>query len=75
VAVSGEGSEKQTGKIKRMREAVPITEVGSQCRLTFKMPGVNCTDLKANVTSPTGKVKYSKSRKYFFYNYITPMMV
>ena len=57
VAVSGEGSEKQTGKIKRMREAVPITEVGSQCRLTFKMPGVNCTDLKANVTSPTGKVK------------------
>ena len=56
VAVSGEGSEKQTGKIKRMREAVPITEVGSQCRLTFKMPGVSCSDLKANVTSPTGKV-------------------
>ena len=56
MAVSGEGSEKQTGKIKRMREAVPITEVGSQCRLTFKMPGVNCSDLKANVTSPTGKV-------------------
>jgi hypothetical protein len=69
VAVSGEGSEKQTGKIKRMREAVPITEVGSQCRLTFKMPGVNCTDLKANVTSPTGKVKNSKENpiiKLFF---------
>ncbi len=59
VAVSGEGTEKQTGKIKRMREAVPITEVGSQCRLTFKMPGVSCSDLKANVTSPTGKVKLS----------------
>jgi filamin len=58
VAVSGEGTEKQTGKIKRMREAVPITEVGSQCRLTFKMPGVSCSDLKANVTSPTGKVNY-----------------
>ena len=41
----------------RMREAVPVTEVGSQCRLTFKMPGIKSTDLKASVTSPTGKVK------------------
>ena len=40
----------------RMREAVPVTEVGSQCRLTFKMPGIKSTDLKASVTSPTGKV-------------------
>ena len=39
-----------------MREAVPVTEVGSQCRLTFKMPGIKSTDLKASVTSPTGKV-------------------
>jgi len=57
VAVSGQGTERQTEKINRMREAVPVTEVGSQCRLTFKMPGIKSTDLKASVTSPTGKVE------------------
>jgi filamin len=57
VAVSGEGTEIQTEKINRMREAVPVTEVGSQCRLTFKMPGIKSTDLRAAVTSPNGKVK------------------
>jgi len=57
VAVSGEGSEKITENINRLREAVPITEVGSQCRLTFKMPGINCSDLRASVTAPTGQVE------------------
>merc|ERR1712038_252833 len=57
VPISGEGSEKITENIKRMREAVPVTEVGSQCRLTFKMPGIKSSDLKASVTSPTGKVE------------------
>jgi len=56
VAVSGEGMEKQTGKIKRIREAIPATEVGSTCRLTFKMPGIHWMDLKALVSSPDGKV-------------------
>ena len=56
VAVSGEGSTKQTENINRLREAVPITEVGSQCRLTFKMPGISCSDLRASVMAPTGKV-------------------
>ena len=56
MAVSGQGIIKQTEKIDRMREAVPVTEVGSQCRLTFKMPGIKSSDLKASVTSPTGKV-------------------
>ena len=60
VAVSGQGQSKQTEKIDRMREAVPVTEVGSQCRLTFKMPGIKSSDLKANVTSPTGKVSCEK---------------
>merc|ERR1740128_165602 len=55
VPISGEGTEKQTENIKRMREAVPVTEVGSQCRLTFKMPGINVGDLEAMVTSPSGK--------------------
>lgn len=56
VAVSGEGSQKKTEDIKQTREAVPVTEVGSQCRLTFKMPGINCSDLKAQVSSPADKV-------------------
>ena len=42
-------------KSRRMREAVPVTEVGSQCRLTFKMPGISVADLEAMVTSPSGK--------------------
>jgi len=37
--VGGEGSNRQREKIQRQREAVPITEVGSECKLTFKMPG------------------------------------
>ncbi|CAD6204963.1 GSCOCG00003073001-RA-CDS [Cotesia congregata] len=41
-------------KIQRRREAVPITEVGSQCKLTFKMPGITNFDLTATVTSPGG---------------------
>merc|ERR1712088_1098058 len=55
VPISGEGSEKMTENIKRMREAVPVTEVGSQCRLTFKMPGISIQDLHALVTSPSGR--------------------
>lgn len=37
--VTGEGSNRQREKIQRQRDAVPVTEVGSQCKLTFKMPG------------------------------------
>ncbi|KAK4872119.1 hypothetical protein RN001_016243 [Aquatica leii] len=54
VKVTGEGSNRQREKIQRQREAVPITEVGSQCKLTFKMPGITSFDLSANVTSPGG---------------------
>ncbi|XP_066588237.1 filamin-A isoform X2 [Prorops nasuta] len=54
VKVSGEGSNRQREKIQRRREAVPITEVGSQCKLTFKMPGITSFDLAATVTSPGG---------------------
>lgn len=52
--VTGEGSNRQTERIKRQREAVPLTEVGSQCRLTFKLPGISSFDLSATVTSPGG---------------------
>nr|XP_023029307.1 filamin-A isoform X2 [Leptinotarsa decemlineata] len=54
VKVTGEGSNRQREKIQRQREAVPITEVGSQCKLTFKMPGITSFDLSATVTSPGG---------------------
>ncbi|XP_061930039.1 filamin-A isoform X2 [Apis cerana] len=54
VKVTGEGSNRQREKIQRQREAVPITEVGSQCKLTFKMPGITSFDLAATVTSPGG---------------------
>ena len=36
VKVTGEGSNRQREKIQRQREAVPITEVGSQCKLTLQ---------------------------------------
>ncbi|XP_076247871.1 filamin A protein cher isoform X2 [Calliopsis andreniformis] len=54
VKVTGEGSNRQREKIQRQREAVPITEVGSPCKLTFKMPGITSFDLAATVTSPGG---------------------
>lgn len=52
--MTGEGTNRQTERIKRQREAVPLTEVGSQCRLTFKLPGISPFDLGATVTSPGG---------------------
>ncbi|XP_071544153.1 filamin-A isoform X12 [Panulirus ornatus] len=52
--VTGEGTNRQTERIKRQRDAVPLTEVGSQCRLTFKLPGISPFDLGATVTSPGG---------------------
>lgn len=56
VKVAGEGSNRQREKIQRQRDAVPVTEVGSQCKLTFKMPGITSFDLGATVTSPSGSV-------------------
>ncbi|RXG52936.1 Filamin-A, partial [Armadillidium vulgare] len=52
--VTGEGSNRVRERIQRQREAVPQTEVGSQCRLTFKLPGISAFDLSASVTSPGG---------------------
>ena len=51
--MTGEGSNTQTERIKRERTAVPQTEVGSKCRLAFKIPGVSAMDLSASVTSPS----------------------
>lgn len=52
VKIAGEGTNRQREKIQRQRDAAPLTEVGSQCRLTFKMPGITSFDLSAQVTSP-----------------------
>lgn len=54
VKVTGEGSNRQREKIQRQRDAVPETEVGTPCKLTFKMPGITSFDLGATVTSPNG---------------------
>ncbi|KAG1661162.1 Filamin-A [Nymphon striatum] len=54
VKVAGEGSGSQTERIKRDREAVPITEVGNECKFTFRLPGTTPYDLVARVTSPNG---------------------
>ncbi|KAF2345899.1 hypothetical protein FHG87_023345 [Trinorchestia longiramus] len=52
--VTGEGSNRQTERIHRQRDATPATEVGSQCRLTFKLPVISAFDLSALVASPKG---------------------
>ena len=57
IKVTGEGSNTQTERIKRERAAVPQTEVGSKCRLAFKIPGVSTMDLSACVTSPSGQTE------------------
>ncbi|XP_072945907.1 filamin-A isoform X3 [Epargyreus clarus] len=54
VKVSGEGSNRQREKIQRQRDQAPLTEVGTNCKLTFKMPGITSFDLAATVTSPGG---------------------
>lgn len=54
VKVTGEGSNIQREFIKKQRETVPIMDVGSECKLTFKMPGSSAFDMSARVTSPSG---------------------
>ncbi|XP_067124657.1 LOW QUALITY PROTEIN: filamin-A-like [Centruroides vittatus] len=57
VKVSGEGSNIQRENIKKQREALPVTEVGSQCKLTYKLPGTNAFEMAAKVTSPNGETE------------------
>uniref|UniRef100_A0A336KFR7 CSON010271 protein n=1 Tax=Culicoides sonorensis TaxID=179676 RepID=A0A336KFR7_CULSO len=52
VNIAGEGTNRQREKIQRQRDAAPVTEVGHECQLTFKMPGLTGFDLSAQVTSP-----------------------
>lgn len=52
VKIAGEGTNRQREKIQRQRDAVPAADIGGQCKLTFKMPGITSFDLSAQVTSP-----------------------
>lgn len=54
IKVSGEGANRQREKIQQQTSAVPSSDVGSKCKLTFKMPGITSFDLAASVTSPNG---------------------
>lgn len=50
VKVAGKGSNMQRENIKKQREAIPDTDIGSECKLTFKMPGKrNAFSLKMQV--------------------------
>lgn len=54
IKVSGESSPSQRENISQQTSAVPANDVGSKCKLTFKMPGITSFDLAASVTSPKG---------------------
>lgn len=53
VKITGEGNNRQREKIQRQRDAGPGADIGSQCKLTFKMAGITSFDLSAQVTSPS----------------------
>lgn len=54
IKVTGEGSNRQRENLLQQTSAVPSNDVGSKCKLTFKMPGITSFDLAASVTSPKG---------------------
>ncbi|ETE70682.1 Filamin-A [Ophiophagus hannah] len=53
VKVTGEGRMKQM--ITRCRKAPSVSNIGSQCDLSLKIPEINVRDMTAQVTSPSGK--------------------
>lgn len=52
IKVSGEENNRQRENLLQQTSAVPSNDVGSKCKLTFKMPGITSFDLAASVTSP-----------------------
>lgn len=57
VKVTGEASKCHRETVQRESNAVPISEVGSECKLTFKMPGITSFDLVASITSPNRAIE------------------
>lgn len=53
VKVTGEGSNSQRETIQQENNAMPVIDVGGDCKLTFKMPGITSFDLAASITSPS----------------------
>lgn len=52
IKIDGDGSNCQRENLLQNAAAVPSNDVGSKCKLTFKMPGITSFDLAASVTSP-----------------------
>uniref|UniRef100_A0A8U7NJ59 Filamin B n=1 Tax=Corvus moneduloides TaxID=1196302 RepID=A0A8U7NJ59_CORMO len=53
VKISGEGRVKES--ITRTRRAPSVATVGSICDLNLKIPEIDCADMTAQVTSPSGR--------------------
>lgn len=60
VKVIGDGANLQQEKIQQQTSAVPSNNIGSKCKLTFKMPGITSFDITASVTSPNGICQYAE---------------
>uniref|UniRef100_A0A5K3FEG0 Calponin-homology (CH) domain-containing protein n=1 Tax=Mesocestoides corti TaxID=53468 RepID=A0A5K3FEG0_MESCO len=54
VNIGGHPSARVMERITRQREVAEATQVGSQCELNLKIPGVNVREMSAVVTSPSG---------------------
>lgn len=52
IKVSGDGSNRQRENFQQQTSPVSASDVGTKCKLTFKMPGITSFDLAASVTSP-----------------------
>lgn len=47
--VTGKGSSLQQELLKKAQQALPVTDVGCECKLTFKMRGTNIQNMQAKV--------------------------
>lgn len=52
VKVTGDGTKCFRETVQREISESPFSEVGSECKLTFKMPGITSFDLTGSITSP-----------------------
>lgn len=57
IKVDGSGANRQREKIQHQREPIPSSDVGNECKLTFKMRGITSFDIAATVASPSGTIE------------------
>lgn len=55
IKVTGPGTNLQRENRKLEREAVPIADIGAECKLTFKIPQTCAFDMSARVAAPSGE--------------------